>query len=187
MDEGLTFERLCQVAQLNEETGLQALEEVLRSGWLCEDKHTEASQVESDYIFPGEMIRAVVYQELGAVRQRLIQRRVVAVLQEEANSVQDEEGCFPHRTPIDRHAPAETRERPQRDVLTGAVSKERNGIRLVDQSAIGTINWPLQLTRRRANTSIDRKTPLAAWERGAAVHAPFAFPRSPPDRTANVI
>jgi DNA-binding SARP family transcriptional activator len=187
MGEGLTFERLYQVAQLDEETGLQALEEVLRSGWLSEDKHPEASQVEADYIFPGEMIRAVVSQEAGAVRQRLIQRRVVAVLQEGANSDQDEEGCFPHPTPIDGHAAGETRARPQRRVVTGAGSGERSGMRLVAQSSvteIGTIHWPRQMTRRRANTSIYGKTSLAAWERGAAIHAPFAFPRSPPDRTA---
>ena len=187
MGEGLTFERLCQVAQLDEETGVQGLEEVLRSGWLCEDKHPEAPQVEADYIFPGEMIRAVVYQEAGAVRQRLIQRRVVAVLQEEAEHDQDEESCFPHPTPIDRHAPAENRERRERHLLTGAISKEMSSMHLISQPAvgeIGTIHWPLQLTRRCANTSIYRNTPLAAWERGAAVHAPFAFPRSPPDRTA---
>ena len=170
MGEGLTFERLCQVAQLDEETGLQALEEVLRWGWLCEVKHTEASQVEVGYIFPGEMIRAVVYQEAGAVRQRLIQRRVAVVLQAEAEYDQDKEACLPQPIPIDRHA-------------AGAISKERSGTRLVDQSAIGTINWPLQMTRRHADTGIDKKTPLGG--RGAAVPAPFAFPRSPPGRTAS--
>jgi hypothetical protein len=172
MGEGLTFERLCQVAQLDEETGLQALEEVLRWGWLCEVKHTEASQVEVGYIFPGEMIRAVVYQEAGAVRQRLIQRRVAAVLQAEAEYDQDKEACLPQPIPIDRHA-------------AGAVSKERSGTRLVDQSAIGTINWPLQMTRRHADTGIYKKTPLGVSGRGAAVPAPFAFPRSPPGTTAS--
>jgi DNA-binding SARP family transcriptional activator len=184
MGEGLTFERLCQVARLDEETGLQALEEVLRRGWLCEDKHTEALQMGVGYIFPGEMIRSVVYQEAGTVRQRLVHHRVVAVLQEEANSGQDEEARLPHPTPIDRHAPAETRARPQRRVLTGVSSKEMSSMQMVSQSAVGTINWPLQMSRRRADTSRDKKTQLPAWERGAAVHAPFAFSRSPPGRTA---
>jgi hypothetical protein len=186
MGEGLTFERLCQVAQLDEETGVQALDEVLSRGWLCEDKHTEASQVEAGYIFPGEMIRAVVYQEAGAVRQRLIQRRAVAVLQAEAEHDQVEEARLPHPTPLGRHAPAETRARPQRPVLTGAASREMNGMQMVSQSAIGTINWPLQMTRKRAVTSIDKKTPLAAWEQGAAAQVAFAFSRSPPGKTANV-
>ena len=189
MGEGLTFERLCQVAQLDEETGLRALEEVLRSGWLCEDKHTEATQVEAGYIFPGEMVCAVVYQEAGTVRQRLLQRRVVAVLQEEDEHDQDEEACLPHPTPIDRYALAETRERRERHVLTGAVSKEMSGIQMVSQSAvggIGTINWSLQMTRRRADTSIDKKAPLSAYGRGEAVEGPVADPRSPPGKTTNV-
>ena len=186
MGKGLTFERLSQVAQLDEETGLQALEEVLRRGWLCEDKHTEATQVEAGYIFPGEMIRAVVHQEAGAVRLRLIQRRVVAVLQEEAKHDLDEEARLPRPTPIDRHAARETRERPQQRVLTGAVSKEMSGIQMASQSAVGRINWPLQMTRRRAGTSIDKKTPLSAYGRGEAVEGPIAFPRSPPGKTTNV-
>lgn len=127
MGEGLTFERLCQVAQLDEEEGIQALEEVLRSGWLCEDKQTEASQVEACYFFPGEMVCAVVYQEAGVVRQRLIQRRVVAVLQEHDEHDQDEETCLSQPTPFDRYASAETRETRARHVLTGAASKERSG------------------------------------------------------------
>jgi DNA-binding SARP family transcriptional activator len=189
MGEGLTFERLCQVAQLDEETGLQALEEILRHGWLCEVKHAEASQAEADYIFPGELIRAVVYQEAGAVRQQLVQRRVVAVRQAEANSDQCEEARLPSPTPFNGHATGATRETPQRRVVAGAINWERSGMRLVDQSAVGgrgTINWPLQMSRRRADTSIYKKTPLAAWERGAAVQAPFALPRSPPGRTTNV-
>ena len=174
------------MAQLDEETGLRALEEVLRSGWLCEDKHTEATQVEAGYIFPGEMVCAVVYQEAGTVRQRLIQRRVVAVLQEEDEHDQDEEACLPHPTPIDRYALAESRERRERHVLPGAVSKEMSGIQMVSQSAVGRINWPLQMTRRRADTSIDKKTPLSAYGQGEAVQGPIAFPRSPPGKTTNV-
>ena len=189
MGEGLTFERLCQVAQLDEETGVQALEEILRRGWLCEDKRAEASQVEGGYIFPGEMIRAVVYQEAGAVRQRLVQRRVAAVLQAEAEYDQGEEARLPHTTPIDGHAAGETRARPQRRVVAGAGSGERSDMRLVAQSAvrgIGTINWPQQMTRRRADASICQKPQLAVWEeRGTTAQAPFAFPRSPPERLAS--
>jgi DNA-binding SARP family transcriptional activator len=189
MGEGLTFERLCQVAQLDEETGVQALEEDLRRGWLCEGKRAKEAQAFEEYTFAGEMIRAVVYQQAGTTRQRLVQRRLVALLQAEAESDQGEEARLPHPTPIDGHAAGETRARPQRRVVAGAGSGERSGMRLVAQSAvrgIGTIHWHRQMTRRHADTSICQKPPLGVWERGAAVQAPFALPRSPPGRTANV-
>jgi predicted ATPase len=189
MGEGLTFERLCQVAQLDEETGVQALEEVLRRGWLCEGKRAKEAQVFEEYTFAGEMIRAVVNQQAGTTRQRLVQRRVVAVLQAEAESDQGEEARLPHPTPIDGHAAGETRARPQRRVVAGAGSGERSDMRLVAQSAvrgIGTINWPQQMTRRRADASICQKPQLAVWEeRGTTAQAPFAFPRSPPERLAS--
>ncbi len=189
MGEGLTFERLCQVAQLDEETGVQALEEVLRRGWLCEGKRAKEAQAFEEYTFAGEMIRAVVYQQAGTTRQRLVQRRVAAVLQEEAEYDQGEDALLPYPTPIYGHAAGETRERPQRWVVVGAGSGEMSGMRLVAQSAvggeIGTINWPLQMTRRRADASKYKKTPLGVWGRGAAVPAPFAFPRSPPGRPAS--
>lgn len=76
MGEGLTFERLCQVAHLDEETGLRALEELLRRGWLYEGDRLEEASTFDEYIFPGEMIRAVVCQEAGTTRQRLMQRRI---------------------------------------------------------------------------------------------------------------
>jgi hypothetical protein len=53
----------------------------------------------------GEMIRAVVYQEAEATRQRLLQRRVAAVLREEAEYDQREEARLSHPTTIDGHAP----------------------------------------------------------------------------------
>lgn len=189
MGEGLTFERLCQVAQLDEETGVQALEEVLRRGWLCEGKRAKEAQAFEEYTFAGEMIRAVVIQQAGTTRQRLVQRRVVAVLQEETEDDQGEEARLPHPTPIDGHAAGETRARPQRRVVAGAGSGERSDMRLVAQSAvrgIGTINWPQQMTRRRADASICQKPQLAVWEeRGTTAQAPFAFPRSPPERLAS--
>ena len=42
--QGLTFERLIQVAQLDEQEGLRALEELLRNGLLCEGHMAEESQ-----------------------------------------------------------------------------------------------------------------------------------------------
>ena len=97
MGEGLTFERLCQVAQVDEEAGLHALEELLRNGWLCEGNLAEEAQAFDGYTFPREVIREVVYQEAGATRQRLVQRRVSAVMQEEAEYDQGEEvRLIPH-------------------------------------------------------------------------------------------
>ena len=82
LGKGLTFERLCQVAQIDEQAGLYALEELLRSGLLCEGNLAQDAQAFDEYTFPREVIREVVYQEAGATRQRLVQRRVSAVMPE---------------------------------------------------------------------------------------------------------
>ena len=163
MGEGLTFERLCQVTQLDEEAGLHALEEVMRSGWLCEGNLAEELQAFNSYTFPSEVIREVVYQEAGAARQRLVQRRLSAVMQEEAEGEYDR---------------AESRKRQGRRGAAGAVSSGMRGIPLgVAPDASG-------VTRRHANTGIREKTPLAAWERGAAAQGALAFQRSPPGSPA---
>ena len=180
MGEGLTFEQLCQVAQLNEETGLQALEEVLRTGWLCETSSTEESQAGEEYRFPGEMVRAVVYKEAGATRQRLVQRRVAAVMQEETEYEHGKEALLPSPAALDGHAVGETREKPQRRVVAGAGSREMSGMWLVDQPAMSTIKWHRQRSRRSAEASRCQKTPPGAWERGAGGRSPFVGPRSPP-------
>jgi hypothetical protein len=103
MDEGLTFERFCQVARLEEETGLCALEELVRQGWLCEGTPAAQSAACEEYSFPGEMIRTGVSQEAGAVHRRLAQRRVSAVLQEEAEQEQGEEASLPHPASLAGH------------------------------------------------------------------------------------
>ena len=82
LGQGLTFERLIQVAQLDEQEGLRALEELLRSGLLSEGTVAEGALAFDGYAFPREMIREVVHQEAGATRQRFVQRRVSAVLPE---------------------------------------------------------------------------------------------------------
>ena len=183
MEEGLTFERLCQVARLDEETGLRALEEFLRHGWLCEGTPAAQSAACEEYTVAGVMIRAVVSQEAGTTRQRLVQRRVAAVLQEETASDQGEEAGLP--TPLDGQAAGETRARPPRRVVAGAGSRERSGMQSADQAAMGTTNWPLQMTRKHADAGICKKTLLAAWERRGAGQTPFAFPRSPPGSPAS--
>ena len=75
----LTFELLCQVSGLDELEGLRALEELLRGGWLNEGTMPEETQVFGGYAFPRGLIREVVYQEAGATRRRVVQRRLVAI------------------------------------------------------------------------------------------------------------
>src|SRR5205085_4541005 len=82
LGKGLTFERLCQVAQIDEQEGLYFLEELVRRGLLCEGNLAQDAQAFDEYTFPREVIREVVYQEAGATRQRLVQRRVSAVMPE---------------------------------------------------------------------------------------------------------
>jgi DNA-binding SARP family transcriptional activator len=77
---GLSFERLCQVAGLEELEGLRALEELLRGGWLSESALPTESQVGDSYAFPREVMREVVYQEAGATRRRVVQRRLAVII-----------------------------------------------------------------------------------------------------------
>jgi DNA-binding SARP family transcriptional activator len=82
--QGLTFERLIEVAQLDEREGLRALEELLGGGLLIEE-------AQDGYALPREMMREMVSQEAGVTRRRVMQRRVLAVRREEAGDNPDEE------------------------------------------------------------------------------------------------
>ncbi|TME08259.1 MAG: hypothetical protein E6I80_10490 [Chloroflexi bacterium] len=174
LGKGLTFERLCQVAQLDELAGLQAMEELLRSGLLCEENLAEESRVFHGYTFPREVIREVVYQEAGATRQRLVQRRVSLVMQEQVGNDQGEEDNLPYPAPFDGHAPAETRNGKGRQLVAGAVSRGMRGKRWT------VANDSSGVTRRHAGTGLSEKALLAEWERGATRLAASAFPRTPP-------
>src|SRR5215467_1126318 len=123
LGQGLTFERLIQVAQLDEQEGLRALEELLRNGWLCERTPAEGSQAFDGYAFPREMIREVVYQEAGVTRQRLLQRRMSAVTREVVEDDQDKEVHLPHTAPVDRYIDVKTRNGWRRRVATGEASR----------------------------------------------------------------
>jgi hypothetical protein len=68
---GLTFEQLCQVVRIDEQAGLQALEELLRNQLLSEVNPGEGTIPLGEYSFPYEAIREVAYQEAGKTRQRL--------------------------------------------------------------------------------------------------------------------
>lgn len=71
-----TFERLCQVAGLDETEGLSALDEILRDRLLYEDD--QASQ--GRYLFAHDKIRDVVYTEAGDARRRVFHRRALEAL-----------------------------------------------------------------------------------------------------------
>ena len=172
LGKGLTFERLSQVTQLDELVGLYAMEELLRSGLLCEGNLAEESRAFHGYTFPGEVIREVVYQEAGATRLRLVQRRVSLIMQEQVGDDQDEEDNLPHPAPIDGHAPAEARNGKGRQVVAEAVSRGMRGKRWT------VANDSSGVTRRHAGTG--ENTLLAEWERGATIRATSAFSRSPP-------
>jgi len=146
---------------------LPALEELLRSGLLCEV--VEESQAFDGFAFPREMIREVVYQEAGVTRQRLVQRRVSAVIREEIGDDRGEEARLPRPAPSDGHA--ETRHGQRRRVVARAVHGEMH--RAVAQDASGA-------TRRHADAGTSAQTLLVARERGAWGQAAPDVSRSTP-------
>jgi DNA-binding SARP family transcriptional activator len=174
----LTFERLIQVAQVDEQEGLHALEELLRIGLLCEGTQVEESQAFDGYAFPREMIREVVYQKAGVTRQRLVKRRVSAVMQEEAQDDPAEEARSPHPTPVDGHALAETRNGQGRRVVTGAVKRGMRGTHRAVAKDVSGATW------RHAGARRGEPTLLVVSDRGAAGQAAPTFPRSPPGSPA---
>jgi DNA-binding SARP family transcriptional activator len=163
LGQGLTFERLIQVAQLNEQEGLHALEELLRTGLLCERTLGEEPQAFDGYAFPREMIREVVYQEAGATRLRLVQRRVLVVMREEARVL--------HPAPEDRYSSTETRNEQRERVAAGSVGGTMH--LTVAKNSSGA-------TRRQASAGADDLTRLTAGEWGVGGHIAPVFPRSPP-------
>src|SRR5260370_584842 len=130
LGQGLTFERLMRMAQLDEQGGLHALEELLRSGLLCEGSVVGESQAFYGVAFPCEMIRAVVYQEAGVTRQRLVQRRVSAVIREEIEDDRGEEAPLPRPTPIDRHATAETMHGQRRRGVAPSLARDKEPVHI---------------------------------------------------------
>jgi len=164
LGQGLTFERLIQVAQLDEQEGLRALEELLRSGLLSEGTPVEDSQAFDGFAFPREMIREVVYQEAGATRQRLLQRRVSA-------GKQEEKAHLLHPAPGDGYAPAKTRNAQGWRLAAGTVGGDMH--RAVAKDSSGA-------TRRHAGAGTGEHTLLAVGDWGAGGHVTPDVPRSPP-------
>ena len=86
LEQGITFERLCRVAELTEQNGLAALDEVLHSHLLDEPERERGAKgghlAAGHYLFAHAKIRAVVYAEAGEARRSIFHRRALAVLQE---------------------------------------------------------------------------------------------------------
>jgi len=167
LGQGLTFEHLIVVAQLDEQEGLRALEELLRRGLLCEATLVEESQAVDGYAFPREMIREVVYQEAGTTRQRLVQRRVLLVMREE-------EALLLHPAPDNGNASAETMNGQGRWVAAGTVGADLHRAFAKNSSCA---------TGRKSDAGAGGQTLLADREWGARGHVAPDFPRSPPGRT----
>src|SRR6202011_4162452 len=81
LDQGITFEHLCQVADFAEQDGLPALDEVLHSHLLLESEHRGGPMTDGRYAFAHAKIRAVVYAEAGEARRSIYHRRALEALQ----------------------------------------------------------------------------------------------------------
>src|ERR1700730_3011571 len=81
LDQGITFEHLYQVADLAEQDGLPALDEVLHSHLLLESEHRGGPMTDGRYAFAHAKIRAVVYAEAGEARRSIFHRRALEALQ----------------------------------------------------------------------------------------------------------
>ncbi len=84
-----TYEQLCQVAVLDEQAALSALDALLQSRFLCEEDEKEAmldwpesTMMRATYFFTHDKIRDVVYSEAGDARRRVFHRRALEVLQD---------------------------------------------------------------------------------------------------------
>ncbi len=77
LEHQITFEHICAIANLDENLGLSALDELVSSHLLLEVAQAYAA---SAYEFAHQMIRDVVYTEAGDARRRLFHRRALEIL-----------------------------------------------------------------------------------------------------------
>jgi len=83
LEQRLTFEHLCAIANIPEDLGLSALDEVVSGRLLWE---AEQPGTASTYAFANDMIRDVVYTEAGDARRRLFHRRALDILERDKDS-----------------------------------------------------------------------------------------------------
>jgi predicted ATPase/DNA-binding SARP family transcriptional activator len=80
-------QNLCQVAQLDVQTGIEALEEALKSGLLCAEVAHSGRQ--STYRFVHDLIRDIVYMEISDARRQDLHQQAFAVLQSKGVSASE--------------------------------------------------------------------------------------------------
>jgi DNA-binding SARP family transcriptional activator len=78
LEHTLIFEQLCAVANITEDMGLPALDELVSGQFLLEAARPGDA---SEYLFSHHMIWDVVYTEAGDARRRLFHRRALEVLE----------------------------------------------------------------------------------------------------------
>ena len=147
LEEGLTFERLCQVAGLDELEGLPALEELLRGDWLSEATALAGSQVCDSYVFPRAIICEVVCQEVGATRRRLVQRRLAAIIRAGIADEQGEEYRSPRSTTAEKHVPAGKRTGPELQVIAGMHSSHPGSLWRIRKEENDALRTPHPTTK----------------------------------------
>jgi predicted ATPase/DNA-binding SARP family transcriptional activator len=88
---GFDFDRACRVAGFAEGDCLQALDELLASGLLCEVEGDLDAQGlgEATYAIAHDRMRDVAYTEVGSARRRLFHRRALGILTEEGAPAAD--------------------------------------------------------------------------------------------------
>lgn len=78
LEQSLTHERLCAIANVPADVGLPALDELVSSQLLVEPAPGGTAGA---YAFDNDLLRNVVYTEAGEARRRLFHRRALAVLE----------------------------------------------------------------------------------------------------------
>ncbi len=89
LDKQVAFDQMCRVANLGEDEGLAALDELLCSHLLTEVERTEESAADAFYTFTHKIVRKVVFNEVGATRQRILQRRARSTMPDSSTSTVD--------------------------------------------------------------------------------------------------
>ena len=83
LEQQITFERLCAIANVTEDMALPALDELISGRLLLETAQPSAA---SDYTFVNDMLRDVVYTEAGDARRRLFHKRALEILEATGDS-----------------------------------------------------------------------------------------------------
>jgi predicted ATPase len=78
LEQRITFEHLCLISNVAEDTGFSALDELVSGRLLWEVAQPGTA---STYAFANDIIRDVVYTEAGDARRRLFHRRALEVLE----------------------------------------------------------------------------------------------------------